>query len=107
VGHFGADASECGINFAGTAESGLDVRKNVFRADLLDEIGFLEQVRGLIAGAAQQQRSSRLPQAFAKRFERMQAGCVDRGHVPEPHNDDCRKDAEVGGGFGQLFGRPE
>ena len=52
VGHFGADASECGVNFAGTAESGLDVRKDVFRADLLDEIGFLEQARGLIAGAA-------------------------------------------------------
>ncbi len=42
VGHFGADASECGVNFAGTVESGLDVRKDVFRADLLDEIGFLE-----------------------------------------------------------------
>jgi hypothetical protein len=41
-----------GGDFAGAIESGLDVREDVFRADFPDEIGFLEEARGLIAGAA-------------------------------------------------------
>jgi hypothetical protein len=58
---------------------------------MLDESGLMEELRGLVTCAAQDQRAAGVFQAITQRFQRMQTGRVDRRHIPQPQDDDGRK----------------
>jgi hypothetical protein len=50
----------------------LDVGHDVVGADMLDEFGLMEELRGLVAGAAQDQRAAGFLQAITRSRS---AGC--------------------------------
>ena len=49
VSHFWSNTAERGIDLAGALQSGLHMRQDILLSDVLDEIGFMKQLRWLVA----------------------------------------------------------
>ena len=107
VRHLLAHAAEIRVDFTRTLQGRLDMGEQIFAPDMADEIRLLKQLRGLIARTAEQERPAGFSQAVREYFERVQAGGVDCGHVPQPHDHHRRKRAEVGGRVRELLGSAE
>ena len=96
-----------GLNLPRPQQRGFDVRHDIVRADVLHELGLVEEGRGLLPRAAQNQHPARFPQALVQLFQRMQPGGIDRGHVPQPQDHDGGEGRQVGGDVGELVGHAE
>ncbi len=106
-GHFVADSTEVVVDFAGSVEGCLDVREDVVCADVLDEIGLLEKLRGLVAGAAEQQRPAGFRQALAKTSSACRPVASMAVMLRRRRITTARKAVEVRGGFGKFLGGAE
>ena len=73
---------------AGAFESRLYVRCNVVFADMIHELGPVQKMCGLMAGAAKDQRPARAFEPVGKYLQRVKAGSVDCRHVSQTKNDD-------------------
>jgi hypothetical protein len=69
----------------------LHMRQDVLGADMLDELGLLEELGGLVPRAAEDQRPSGPGQAIAEGLQNVQAGRIDGRHVPQAQNQDRRE----------------
>jgi hypothetical protein len=61
----------------------LDVFADVLVADVPVEVSARNQVRGLVAGTAQQKVPVRLSHGLSQVFESPETGCVERRHVAQ------------------------
>jgi hypothetical protein len=85
-----------GLKLRRARERRLHVLDDVVGADMFDEFRLVKELCRLLPRAAQDQRSARLLQPIAQRFERRQPGRVDRGHVAQTQNHDRCEMRQIG-----------
>ena len=106
-GEFVADAGEVLLDFAGAVEGYLHVGQNIFRANALEKVGSGEELRRLIACAAEQERLAGFVETVRELLERVDTRGIERGHIAKAQDDDIFKLSEMRGGLGKFVGGAE
>ena len=75
--------------------------------DVAMEIGARDKPRGLMTCAAQEERATGCMKCLREFLECAQASRIERGHVPEPQDDDRRKRVNVIENWTQFVGGSE
>ena len=69
------------VDLGGAVEGFGDAGADIFGADVALEFGLPHELRGLLAGAAEQKRAAGFVKLVGKIFDGAEAGGVDGGHV--------------------------
>src|SRR6266851_6438077 len=95
------------VHFLSPAQGFLYVVADVFFSDYLGELGLVDQLRGLFAGAAEDQRPFAGVQLLGDVFQGEEAGSVEGGHVAKAQDHDRRQLVQVLGDDGDFVCRAE
>src|SRR5258706_13217931 len=95
------------MDLFGAAESGLHVVANIFRTHDFFELGLMNQARGLLARATENQSPIASVQLAGNFFDCEQSGGIQSGHVAQAEDDYERQRAQILGGGIDFVGGAE